>query len=83
MHEWEVVAQEGTNRTERMRVPGGWLYRDRWGSSVSMTFVDSFDPDTKPSDDQWDGPDANPRGLERDAHGRFKAAEPAAGADAD
>jgi hypothetical protein len=32
-HEWERVAAEGYNTTDRLRVPGGWLYR-----TVEMSF---------------------------------------------
>lgn len=37
-HRWESVVEEedGTVDTERLRVPGGWLYRDSFGGS---TFV--------------------------------------------
>lgn len=41
-HEWEAVADGGLAGTTRLRVPGGWLYRD--GRTVTTVFVPM--PDT-------------------------------------
>ena len=46
---WKLMADGTTSRTERMSVPGGWVYRTRvrtpvaagevWGEVVAMCFV--------------------------------------------
>lgn len=37
LHKWEQVNPVGG--TYRMKVPGGWLYRDRTPDGVAMCFV--------------------------------------------
>ena len=48
LHEWEVVCHTSdfNHATARMRVPGGWLYRDRVSSGTSEYFNMVFVPDS-------------------------------------
>jgi hypothetical protein len=37
LHQWEVVEEE--SHTERLKVPGGWVYRIRDDSGSAVVFV--------------------------------------------
>ena len=37
--DWEVVQENQTDKTERLRVVGGWLYRTTTSSGVALVFV--------------------------------------------
>jgi hypothetical protein len=40
--DWEVVQENATERTERLKVINGWLYRSiTQGGAVAMVFVPS------------------------------------------
>lgn len=36
---WELVESKGVAYTMRLSVPGGWLYRHKYGGDIHMSFV--------------------------------------------
>jgi hypothetical protein len=48
--DWEIVHHRGSaERTERLRVPGGWLWRTRvWDKSDGTCVGLTFQPDSSP-----------------------------------
>ena len=40
---WEPVYSEGADRTERLRIEGGWLYRSQTERGVALVFVVDFE----------------------------------------
>jgi hypothetical protein len=41
--DWEVVQQNSTDTTERLKVPNGWLYRVVSAAGVALVYVPSAD----------------------------------------
>ncbi len=43
--DWEVIQQNATDRTERLKVPNGYLYRliNKHGNPMAVTFVPGLD----------------------------------------
>lgn len=39
VRDWEPLQQNVDDRTERLRISGGWLYRTVFQNSVAMVFV--------------------------------------------
>lgn len=37
--DWEPIQENGPDKTERLRVKGGWLYRNITAAGVAMVFV--------------------------------------------
>ncbi len=36
---WEFEIYDDGETTDRLRVPGGWIYRTKWNGRVAMVFV--------------------------------------------
>ncbi|UTC29684.1 hypothetical protein BAJUN_00540 [Bajunvirus bajun] len=64
-NKWELLTEEAAEKTDRLKVEGGWVYRTRTvytgGSSPAMCFV----PDTPMHVTTDERADAQPEGEER------------------
>lgn len=47
LRDWEVIQQNKTDRTERLRVVNGYLYRlvNKHGNPMAITFVPGLEPE--------------------------------------
>lgn len=45
--DWEAIQENGSDKTERLRIVGGWLYRNTTPAGVALVFVPSTEADSE------------------------------------